>query len=175
MTGQLFFLAIMGTCAIIVTTGGEELKISVELEPALSEPEVLIRCGKEEDAARLQRLLLEQEQKESTLWCTKEGIDYCLQKHLFLFFETEEDAVYGHTEREAYRIKERLYTLEKQLPDSFVRISKSTILNTEKVFSITRNITSSSLVQFTGTHKQVYVSRHYYKNMKERLSERSKP
>jgi len=39
--------------------------------------------------------------------------------------------------------------------------------------TINRNLASASLIQFYKSHKQVYVSRRYYKNLSERLTERS--
>ena len=89
-----------------------------------------------------------------------------------LFFETEENLIYAHTLNEVYQVKYRLYELEEILPRSFVRVSKSTILNINHIYSITRNITSSSLVEFKNTHKKVYVSRSYYKVLKLKLSEK---
>jgi len=65
-----------------------------------------------------------------------------------------------------------LYELEEMLPNNFVRVSKSTILNVNQIYSINRNLTSSSLVQFYKSYKQVYVSRNYNKILKQRLEER---
>ena len=59
------------------------------------------------------------------------------------------------------------------LPSSFVRIAKSAIVNTAKIYSVARDLTASSRVQFSGTHKQIYVSRRYYQNLRQRLQERS--
>ena len=56
--------------------------------------------------------------------------------------------------------------------ESFMRVSKSAILNLNMVYSVEKNITASSLVRFMGTDKLVYVSRIYYKAMKQRLDER---
>jgi DNA-binding LytR/AlgR family response regulator len=53
-----------------------------------------------------------------------------------------------------------------------MRVSKSAILNLNMVYSVEKNITASSLVRFMGTDKLVYVSRIYYKAMKQRLDER---
>lgn len=47
-----------------------------------------------------------------------------------------------------------------------------TFLNVNQVYSINKNITSSSIVQFYKSYKQVYVSRNYYKVLKQRLEER---
>lgn len=69
-------------------------------------------------------------------------------------------------------IKYRLYELEEILPKYFVRVSKSTILNVNQVYSIDKNITSSSIIKFSKSYKQVYVSRNYYKILKQRLEER---
>ena len=58
------------------------------------------------------------------------------------------------------------------MPVSFMRVSKSTILNTEHIYSISRNFTASSVVAFDGTHKQVFVSRYYYKPLISKLEEK---
>lgn len=52
-----------------------------------------------------------------------------------------------------------------------MRISKSAILNTKQIYSINRNLTASSVVEFTGTHKRVFVSRYYYKPLISKLEE----
>ena len=57
------------------------------------------------------------------------------------------------------------------MPWYFRRISKSAILNVKKVYSITRNITSSSLVEFQNTPKQIYVSRAYLKPLLSQIEE----
>lgn len=61
---------------------------------------------------------------------------------------------------------------EELLPRTFLRISKSAIVNTNKIYSIHRNLTASSLIAFQHTHKQIYVSRAYYKLLKNKLDEK---
>ena len=61
----------------------------------------------------------------------------------------------------------KLYELENILPNSFLRISKSTIVNIQKIYSLSHSV-SSHLITFQNSHKQVYVSRMYYKVLKER-------
>ena len=80
-----------------------------------------------------------------------------------LFFETDENGISAHTRTDAYQVKYKLYELEELLPRFFMRVSKSAILNTNHIYSINRNLTASSVVAFLNTHKQVYVSRYYYK------------
>ena len=55
-----------------------------------------------------------------------------------------------------------------------MRISKSTIVNLDHIYSITKNLSASSRVEFYGTAKKAYVSRNYYKALIEKLGERRK-
>lgn len=89
-----------------------------------------------------------------------------------LFFETSDNEVYAHTYNDAFEVKFRLYELESLLPHQFIRISKSSILNINHIYSIQRNLASASLVQFQSSKKQVYVSRMYFAALRERLKER---
>ena len=100
--------------------------------------------------------------------------EYYLSLEEILFFETEESGICAHTINNIYNVKYKLYELEELLPGYFMRVSKSTILNTNHIYSITKSISSSSRVEFQNTHKQVYVSRYYYKPLKIKLLEKRK-
>ena len=89
-----------------------------------------------------------------------------------LFFETADHGVAAHTGNDMYEAGYKLYELEEILLGFFMRVSKSTILNTSHIFSINRNLTASSVVAFENTHKKVYVSRYYYKPLISKLEER---
>ena len=106
------------------------MKIKIEIDEALEEDVVLIRC----------RSL------------------------------TEEIGAVQHSLQ--YQVKYKLYELEELLPRFFMRVSKSAILNTNHIYSINRNLTASSVVAFLNTHKQVYVSRYYYKPLISKLEEK---
>ena len=75
--------------------------------------------------------------------------------------------VFAHTKKDMFSVCQKLYELENILPRSFMRISKSTIVNIQKIYSLSHSV-SSHLITFQDTHKQVYVSRMYYKILKER-------
>ena len=100
------------------------------------------------------------------------NIEYYISLKEVLFFETEENNVFAHTLENVYKVKYKLYELEKLLPGNFMRVSKSSILNIDYIYSITRNITASSIVEFQNTYKKVYVSRNYYKPLKFKLLEK---
>lgn len=152
--------------------GGDGVKIRIETVPGLDEDEVVIRCASvDEKVQQLQKRLLEQA-AEGQIVFYKENQEFYFPLSDILFFETEGEAVYAHTTADAYRTKYRLYELEEMLPRAFVRAAKSTIVNTGRVYSVARDLTASSLVQFAGTHKQVYASRRYWRALRERLAER---
>ena len=141
------------------------MKIRIETDPSITEDEVIIRCGKISDS------ILKMEHALN---------DLCISDTNFIFYKgdtefylpLEDNQVFAHTKKDVYQTKYRLYELEEFLPGSFIRVSKSTILNVSHVLSIKKNLTASSEVWFEGTHKQVYVSRNYYKQLKQRLEEK---
>lgn len=149
------------------------MKIRIELDAQIEENEILIRCREMDDAVkRIQKYAMEVSHKSAALVYYQANQEYYLPNEAIIFFETDANTVYAHTADDVYRIRQRLYELEDILPPDFVRISKSTIVNVAHILSIARNLTASSPVQFHKSHKQVYVSRYYYKTLKQRLDER---
>jgi len=149
------------------------MKIRIELDENLDEPEVVIRTSSlTPEITQLQNIILETSKEQRRLEFYKGETRIYLPLDEVLFFETTDRGICAHTPEESYEIRYKLYELEEMLPRKFMRVSKSAILNTEKIFAIDRNITSSSEVSFRGTRKQVFVSRHYYKALMERLNER---
>ncbi len=156
------------------------MKIKIEIETTLAEDEVIIRCRElTEEISAIQKAVSEaaltaQETADTkrSLVCYKGTTEYYLALDEILFFETEGTGVSVHTRTEVYQTKYKLYELEDMLPRFFMRVSKSAILNIHHIYSINRNLTASSVVAFTGTHKQVYVSRYYYKPLISKLEEK---
>ena len=149
------------------------MKIRIELDENLIEDEVLIRCRSlDENVRKIQETVSQVLTGKQQLICYKEDTEYYLSLDEILFFETETKEVWVHTTDKMYQTRYKLYELEELLPGHFMRVSKSTILNTNRIYSITRNLTASSVVEFMGSHKQVYVSRYYYKPLKCKLEEK---
>lgn len=149
------------------------MKIRIDIEEDLTESEVIIKCaGIDDTIAKIQNAITAISTSQEKFIFYKDETEYYLSLDKILFFETEGSQIFAHTKRDVYQTKYRLYELEELLPNNFLRVSKSTILNMNHIYSITRNLTASSEVQFEGTHKQVYVSRNYYKQLKLRLEEK---
>jgi len=150
------------------------VKVRMEIIDGISEDEVLIRCGRVDGTIqKIHQYLLEQSLPGSKITFFKQNREFYFPLESVLFFETEGEHIYAHTVDDAYRVKYRLYELENMLPSYFVRASKSVIVNMMRVYSVARNLASSSQVQFMNSHKLVYVSRRYYHDLRQRLNERS--
>jgi len=159
------------------------LKIKIEIVDNIEEDEIIIRCRElTETVTALQKAIAEKTAKPPEMVFYKDNAfekgEKCKEEFYFpldkiLFFETDNDTVYAHTAAETYKTDFKLYELQEILPNSFIRVSKSTIVNVKHILSINKNLISSSLVKFNKSHKQIYVSRLYYKDLKQKLAERN--
>ncbi len=146
------------------------IKVKIEIEPDINECEVTIKCAEvDSKVMELQKLLTECSVRETQISFYKDEAEYFFPAANVLFFETDGGSIRAHTAKDEFEVKYKLYELEEKLPAYFMRISKSTILNTHKVYSITKNLTGASKIEFAGTHKIVYCSRNYYKALKDSL------
>ena len=140
------------------------MKIKIELDSDLNENEIIIRCpALTEEIQMLQQVISDAVPENPRMTFYKGNVQYFLNLEDILFFETEAKWINVHTAEDIFQTRQKLYELEELLPRYFLRISKSAILNTRKVYSIHKNIAASSVVEFVDSHKQVFVSRNYYK------------
>jgi DNA-binding LytR/AlgR family response regulator len=87
-----------------------------------------------------------------------------------LFFETDgQGRITAHTADALYYTFSTLRQLEDTLPNYFMRVSKSCILNTAAVCSLTHSLTGAGEVMFEGCDHRVYISRSYFKVVKEKI------
>ncbi len=159
-------------CIMTLSQGGEGVKVRIEVDEN-NEEEIVIRCQSlTPHIMKLQQMLVEDGNRSGQLVLYKGDVEYYINLSEILFFETENSLVIAHTAKDAYETRKKLYELENLLPGAFLRISKSAIVNTDKIYAINRNLTASSAIEFQGTHKQIYVSRAYYKLLKEKMEEK---
>lgn len=149
------------------------MKIKIEIDDKLTEDEIVIRCQSlNDDTVMIQKKLADLVNSRLQLEVSKGDIDYFITLDEILFFETAASYVAVHTVDSIYETKYRLYELEEFLPGSFLRVSKSTILNTQKIRAIHKNITGASEVEFLKSNKKVFVSRNYFKILMSKLEEK---
>lgn len=146
------------------------MKIQIDVDEQLKDLEVIIKCTSIDDKVQaIQKYLSSMSKEKNDLIFYQGEKEFYFSVNNILFFETSENEIHAHTKNDIYTVRYKLYELEEILPAYFMRVSKSTIINTREIYSITKNITSSSKVEFHNTHKTVYVSRNYYKALKTTL------
>jgi DNA-binding LytR/AlgR family response regulator len=149
------------------------MKIRIETDENINEPEIVIRSNSlNGDVVKVQAAILDALVKNRKLILTKNGKEYYLTPENVLFFEAVDGKTFAHTPSDLYEIKQKLYELEDTLPSSFVRAGKSVVIGTKYILAITRNLAGPSTVQFRGSHKQINVSRGYFKQLQDKLNER---
>ena len=148
------------------------MKITVDLDENYIENEVVIKCSKiNEEIIELQKVISTYKSKNVKIKLYKVNVVYYELLENIIFFETEGYVVKAHTRDEIFMTKNRLYELEQILPYYFCRISKSAIVNVKEIYSISKNITASSKIEFKDTYKYVFVSRGYFKPLKNKIEE----
>ncbi len=149
------------------------MKIRIEIDENLTEQEVIIRAPAwNEEIHTLKERISGECIIPSMLSVRQKEREFFIPLLDILFFETENKVIFAHTCDKMLKTDYKLYELEEMLPGYFMRISKSTIVNCNHIFSITRNLTASSVVEFRDSHKQVYVSRQYYKMLRDYMAEK---
>ena len=88
-----------------------------------------------------------------------------------LYAETAEGRVYVHTAHKVFSVSLRLYELEELLPRYFVRAGKSVIVNAMHITSLWHTPTGLGEAEFRNSDKKVYISRQYYKPVRDLIEE----
>jgi DNA-binding LytR/AlgR family response regulator len=148
------------------------MKILFVKDENQSNEEITITYGEESDVVRKLRFLAVELNKEnSKLEMYMDNSTYYIDVSSIMFFETDDCKIVAHTKDDMFYVDYKLYELEELLPSVFVRIAKSSIVNVRHIYSIEKNLSSSSCIEFADSHKTVYVSRRYYKILKNKIDE----
>ena len=79
-----------------------------------------------------------------------------------------DNKIFAICEDESLQLKERLYSLEEKLPETFIKINKSTLANIQKIERFDASISGTLKIMFKNGYVD-YVSRRQLKTIKERL------
>lgn len=147
------------------------MKIRTEISD-IAEDEIVIRCRENNDRIKHIRSNI-----EAALRCGNEmalyidGTEYLVSKNDILFFESSAGKVFAHTADRMYTAPHKLFELEESMPPSFVRVSKSVIVNVMNVASLKRELVGNGEFTFRGSDKKTYFSRTYYKLLQYKIDE----
>ena len=145
------------------------MKITLNQDPSFPEPEVIINCPQaDEDILRLVAILRIYQRK---LLGVLNGEQHLLDVKDILYIDTTDKKTFLYTETAVYESALRLYELEDGLRElDFLRAGRSVIVNFRKIKSIRPELGGRMLVTMDNG-EQVYVSRQYAGELKEKLRE----
>jgi DNA-binding LytR/AlgR family response regulator len=147
------------------------VKVRIEISDD-GEEEVVIRARTlSDEVRRISDAVRKASGGEATLALSDGESEYFVPVDSLLFFETDEGHTTAHTADRMYYTSRKLYELEAILPRTFARVSKSCVVNTAAISSIKRNPVGASETHFTDSYKKVYISRSYYKAVRELIEE----
>ena len=145
------------------------MKITLNQDPAFPETEVIINCPQADEDILLLVAMLRIHQKK--LVGILEGGRHLLDVKDILYIDTADKRTFLYTGTAVYESALRLYELENNLKElDFLRVGRSAIVNFRKIRSIRPELGGRLLVTMDNG-EQVYVSRQYAGEMKEKLRE----
>lgn len=141
--------------------------IKVNIVPEVKEEEVVVNC--KEKNSIVYRILKALKTVDSKMICQKEGEIQRIYICDILYIESIDRKTFLYTKSNVFEVNRRLYELENELQSrSFFRISKSIIVNLQRVQSLRPELGSRLLLTMDNGEK-IMVSRQYARKIKEEL------
>lgn len=143
------------------------MKINIIEDPNIAEPEITVRCPAM--TGELREIVAALSLAGNTIAGIVGDETHFIPLGDLLYFESVDDRVFFYTASGTFETPSKLYQIEEKLAQtSFVRISKSTIVNLRKVTRMRREPNSRLLVTLT-TGEALVVSRQYMPGIKQKL------
>lgn len=131
------------------------------------EPDVMILQASKKDET-IESIIYDIESRIAAIECLLDGKQQLQSIESFSRFVSAEKKVFGYTKDHEFTIKHRLYTLEEILPNQFVRISNTEIINRYAISNLELTPTGIILIHLKNGI-QTSSSRRYIKKIKEKL------
>lgn len=143
--------------------------MDIQIEENVKESlQVIIKCRKiDENVIRLQKHIELFSQK---LQAKKNNEACFVNLSDVMYFESVDNRTFLYTKEEVLEVRQRLYELEVALSkEDFVRISKSQIVNINKIGTLKPELNRTILATMCNG-EQLYISRKYVKAVRKMLS-----
>lgn len=141
------------------------MKVVIECKED-NELEIVIRCNKIDDEVRRIIALFEEKQ---VIIGKLDNRSYQIKVDDIYYLEANEDRMFIYCKDKVYETSLRLYELEDMLvPRMFVRISKSILLNLNKLASV-RAMLNGRYEASLINDEQLIITRHYVSGFKEKF------
>ncbi|MGX8693645.1 MAG: LytTR family DNA-binding domain-containing protein [Methanobrevibacter sp.] len=144
------------------------MKVNLFVSRDIDEPHADIHTNELTDNVTKAISILESEESNDML-AVKKGSDITLLELQDIFmFRVEDKQVKVYTQNNEYLIKKPLYQVEEGLNQSFVRISKTTIVNLKKIERVAPSLRGMMFIELKNGLKD-NISRKYLPSFKEAL------
>ena len=144
------------------------MKVNLFVSKDIDEPHADIHTNELTDNVTKAISILENEESNDLL-AVKKGSDITLLEFDDVFmFRVENKQVKVYTQNKEYVIKKPLYQIEEGLSQSFVRISKTTIVNLKKIERVAPSLRGMMFIELKNGLKD-NISRKYLPTFKEAL------
>ena len=143
------------------------MKISINIDPRLTETEIVINCGSltEETESIIAALRMEDNQ----ITVIKYGETHILDISKIAYIESVDRKTFVYTESDCYESKLKLYEMDSRLCGSnFLRISKSCIVRLKYIRSLKSEFDRRIIITLENG-EQLIASRQYADELKKRL------
>lgn len=143
------------------------MKVTVIEDTTLNKDEIILNCYTH--SPEISKIKTYAEQITSAIIGSENSKQYIFHADEIYYFESVDKQTFLYTESKVLKCPSRLYELEeKLLEQSFVRISKSTLVNLLKIKSI-RPLINRNLCIELKNKENVICSRRYVEGLKKSL------
>lgn len=143
------------------------MKLIIEQSEEYKEAVITIRCGMIDDA--LKSVIDSLQFQMFSVTVTKNGAIRKLSLGEIYYFESVDERTFVYCDHEVYECEYKLYELEERVGGfCFARISKSVIVNIDKITSIRPQLNGRFEAMLDNGERQT-VNRHYVNHLKEKF------
>lgn len=147
--------------------GSGGLKISINIDAAMSETEIQVSCG--QLTPEIEKILATLRVLNQQLMVTKEDETYIVDVSKIIYVEAVDRKTFVYTKDSYYESKLKLYEMEERLMEcGFFRINKSCLVQLRNIKSL-KNDVNHRIRLTLESGEQMIVTRQYADEIKTRL------
>ncbi|WP_455543117.1 LytTR family DNA-binding domain-containing protein [Intestinibacter sp.] len=144
------------------------MRLTIEQSSDNNEIEINIKCGQIIDE-KLQKLIDQIRLYSFSIIGKKNKEIYQISLKDVFYIESVEEKTFLYLEKDIYEASLKLYELEQQLANtSYIRVSKSIILNIEKLQSV-KPLINGKLEANLQNGEKILINRHYVPEFKKKF------
>jgi len=136
----------------------------------IKETKINIECNKtDESIIKLVSLIKNINNNGRKIIGISQGETYCLEQDRILYFESVDRKTFCYTDDSVFEVGMKLYEIDEKYENtSYLRISKSVIVNLNRVKSVKPEFDGKMLATMDNDEK-IYISRQYVPIFKKKI------